>query len=44
MSSYKRYNILQELEQAIKKKTMEKYKNRSKNKLLLCYLESVSTR
>lgn len=31
-SQFKRYNILQELEQAIKKKTQEKYRSKSKNK------------
>lgn len=33
-SQFKRYNILQELEQAIKKKTQEKYRSKSKNKYL----------
>lgn len=38
-SQFKRYNILQELEQAIKKKTQDKYRSKSKNKYI-----SINTR
>lgn len=34
-SQFKRYNILQELEQAIKKKTNEKYRSKSKTRYII---------
>lgn len=43
-SQFKRYNILQELEQAIKKKTQEKYRSKSKNKYSFLQLRQLDVR
>ena len=45
-SQFKKFNILQELEQAIKKKTQEKYnphRSKSRTKYLLCNADPIKT-